>query len=75
MIKRDYYLEKIKDKMWNGAVKIITGIRRCGKSYILNEIFRGYLLEYGVTPDHIISVSLELEEFESLQNPRCWSRS
>ena len=75
MIKRDYYLEKIKDKMWNGAVKIITGIRRCGKSYILNEIFRGYLLEPGVTPDHIISVSLELEEFESLQNPRCWSRS
>ena len=70
MIKRDYYLEKIKDKMWNGAVKIITGIRRCGKSYILNEIFRGYLLESGVTPDHIISVSLELEEFESLQNPR-----
>ena len=75
MIKRDYYLEKIKDKMWNGAVKIITGIRRCGKSYILNEILRGYLLESGVTPDHIISVSLELEEFESLQNPRCWSRS
>ncbi len=74
MIKRDYYLEKIKDKMWNGAVKIITGIRRCGKSYILNEIFRGYLLESGVTPDHIISVSLELEEFESLQNPRELSR-
>ena len=45
MIKRNDYLEKIKDKMWNGSVKIITGIRRCGKSYILNDIFRGYLLE------------------------------
>ena len=74
MIKRDYYLEKIKDKMWNGSVKIITGIRRCGKSYILNEIFRGYLLESGVAPDHIISVSLDLEEFEPLQNPRELSR-
>ena len=74
MIKRDYYLEKIKDKMWNGSVKIITGIRRCGKSYILNEIFRGYLLESGVAPDHIISVSLDLEEFEALQNPRELSR-
>ena len=74
MIKRDYYLEKIKDKMWNGAVKIITGIRRCGKSYILNEIFKGYLLESGVAPDHIISVALDLEEFELLQNPRELSR-
>ena len=74
MIKRDYYLEKIKDKMWNGSVKIITGIRRCGKSYILNEIFRGYLLESGVAPDRIISVSLDLEEFEPLQNPRELSR-
>ena len=34
MIKRDKYLEKMKDKMWNGLVKIITGIRRCGKSYM-----------------------------------------
>lgn len=74
MIKRDYYLDKIKDKMWNGSVKIITGIRRCGKSYILNEIFHAYLLESGVAPDHIISVSLDLEEFEPLQNPRELSR-
>ena len=70
MIKRDYFLGKLKDKMWNGAVKIITGIRRCGKSFVLNEMFRGYLLKSGVTPDHIISVSLDLEEFEPLQNPR-----
>ena len=74
MIKRDYYLDKIKDKMWNGAVKIIIGIRRCGKSYLLNEIFRKYLLESGVDPRRIISVSLDLEEFELLQNPRELSR-
>jgi len=74
MIKRDYYLQKLKDKMWNGAVKIITGIRRCGKSYILNEIFKKFLLESGVAPDHIISMSLDLEEFEALQNPRALSR-
>ena len=55
-------------------MKIITGIRRCGKSYILNEIFHAYLLESGVAPDHIISVSLDLEEFEPLQNPRELSR-
>ena len=49
MIKRDYYLEKIKDKMWNGSVKIITGIRRCGKSYILNELVRlGCSVDVGV---------------------------
>ncbi len=70
VIKRDEYLEKIKDMMWNGSVKIITGIRRCGKSFILNKIFREYLLGTGVQPDHIISVSLDLEEFEALQNPR-----
>ena len=74
MIKRDYYLDKLKDKMWDGAVKIITGIRRCGKSFLLNEIFRKYLLESGVAPSHIISVSLDLEEFELLQNPRELSR-
>ena len=74
MIKRDKYLEKMKDKMWNGSVKIITGIRRCGKSYMLNEIFEGYLIGSGVASDHIISVSLDLEEFEWLQNPRELSR-
>ena len=74
MIKRDKYLEKMKNKMWNGSVKIITGIRRCGKSYMLNEIFKGYLIGSGVASDHIISVSLDLEEFEWLQNPRELSR-
>ena len=70
MIERAEYLEKLKSKMWNGSVKIITGIRRCGKSYLLNEFFRHDLLQNGVPEDHIISVALDLEEFEPLQNPR-----
>ena len=74
MITRDRYLQKLKDKMWNGTVKIITGIRRCGKSFLLNEIFRRALTGEGVAEDHIISVSLDLEDFETLQNPRELSR-
>ena len=70
MVERAEYLEKLKSKMWNGSVKIITGIRRCGKSYLLNELFRHDLLQNGVPEDHIISVALDLEEFEPLQNPR-----
>lgn len=70
VIERAKYLEKLKSKMWNGSVKIITGIRRCGKSYLLDELFRHDLLQSGVPEDHIISVALDLEEFEPLQNPR-----
>ena len=55
-IKRDLYLNKIVSYMWDGQVKVITGIRRCGKSYLLRTIFRDYLLEHGVTPDQIITV-------------------
>ncbi len=74
MIRRDGYLERLKGKVANGSVKIITGLRRSGKSFLLNEIFRDYLLSMGVGADHIISVSLDLEEFERLQNPRELSR-
>ena len=71
MVERSEYLEKLKSKMWNGSVKIITGIRRCGKSYLLNELFRRDLIQSGVPEDHIISVALDLEEFE----PRCRIRA
>ena len=47
-IKRDLYLQKLIDRQWNGMVKIITGIRRCGKSYLLRTMFRDYLLAHGV---------------------------
>ena len=50
-IKRDIYLQRLKDREQNGLVKIITGIRRCGKSYLLNTLFYGYLKERGVKDD------------------------
>ena len=65
-IKRDYYLQKLIDRKENHLIKIITGIRRCGKSYLLNHIFKNYLLETGVNADHIIMVSLDDDDSESL---------
>lgn len=58
-IKRDYYLQKLIDRKNNHLIKIITGIRRCGKSYLLNHLFKNYLLNSGVTEDHIIMIALD----------------
>lgn len=58
-IKRDYYLKELVDRMDNQLIKIITGIRRCGKSYLLNTIFKKYLVEQGVDEEHIIQLSLD----------------
>ena len=57
------------DYMWDGQVKVITGIRRCGKSYLLNTLFRNYLLEQGISPDNIISVELDLTKDIKYRNP------
>ena len=54
MIKREEYLNKLISKKGNGLIKIITGIRRCGKSYLLFKIFKNHLLNNGVDKDHII---------------------
>lgn len=59
MIKRDYYLNRLIDYKDKDVIKIITGIRRCGKSYLLFEIFYKYLLEIGIKEDHIIALNLE----------------
>lgn len=69
-IKRDYYLNKLINKRNNGLIKVITGIRRCGKSYILDPIFKNYLLEQGVKEDHIIKLELDSVENEEYLNPR-----
>ena len=53
-IKRDAYLEQLKIRRDNGMIKIITGIRHCGKSYLLFELFYNWLLESGIPQDHII---------------------
>ena len=52
-IRRDSYLKKLVSRMWNGQVKVITGLRRSGKSYLLKTIFRRYLLENGASPEEI----------------------
>ena len=58
-INRDIYLQRLKDREQNGLVKIVTGIRRCGKSYLLNTLFYNYLKQKGVKDDHIIKISLD----------------
>ena len=68
-IKRDRYLNKLISFMWDGQVKVITGIRRCGKSYLLCNLFRSYLLDQGVAEDHIISVELDLTRDIRFRNP------
>lgn len=68
-IKRDLYLQKMIDRMRNGLVKVITGIRRSGKSYLLFTIFRNYLLSTGVPEDHIIAVELDMLENEQYRDP------
>ena len=73
-IKRDIYLQRLKDREQNGLVKIVTGIRRCGKSYLLNTLFYGYLKEKGVKDDHIIKISLDDDENSDLLLPKALSR-
>ena len=68
-IKRDQYLKRIVSCMWDGQVKVITGIRRCGKSYLLHMIFRNYLLELGVSEDNILTFELDLAKDIRYRNP------
>ena len=69
LIKRDKYLKKIISYMWDGQVKVITGIRRCGKSFLLNKLFREYLIEQGVKEDHILNYELDLAKDIRFRNP------
>lgn len=58
-INRDYYLKELIDRIDNQLIKIVTGIRRCGKSYLLNVIFKNYLIKQGIDEEHIIQLSLD----------------
>ena len=69
MIKRDAYLNRMIHHMWNGEVKVITGIRRCGKSVLLFELFYEYLLSQGVQEDHIIKIELDQRRYYKFRNP------
>ena len=68
-IKRDLYLSRLISYMWDGQVKVITGVRRCGKSYLLHTIFRRYLLSLGVEDAHILSFALDLAKDIRYRNP------
>ena len=69
-IKRDAYLQQLTLRKDNGMIKVITGIRRCGKSFLLFTIFKRYLLENGVDVDHIIEIALDGIENEELRDPK-----
>ena len=58
-IKRNIYLQRLIDREHNGLVKIVTGIRRSGKSYLLNKLFYEHLKEKGITDNHIIKIALD----------------
>lgn len=68
-IKRDRYLNKLISYMWDGQVKVITGIRRCGKSYLLRTLFKNHLLSIGIAEDHILSFELDLAKDIRYRNP------
>ena len=68
-IKRDRYLNKLIRKQKNGLIKVVTGIRRCGKSYLLFHLFHDHLLNSGVPQDHIIEVALDDRSNKALRDP------
>lgn len=69
-IKRDYYLEQLISRMDNGLIKVVTGIRRCGKSYLLRTLFKKYLLEQGVSEEHIIEMAFDLYDNIEFRDPK-----
>lgn len=68
-IKRDKYLNDLINRMHNGMIKVITGIRRCGKSYLIFDIFKKYLVEQGVNEQHIISIELDKRKDKKYRDP------
>lgn len=69
MIIRERYLQKIIDYMWDGQIKVITGIRRCGKSTLLFQIFADYLLNKGTKSENILKLELDKRKFAKFRNP------
>ncbi len=69
-IKRDYYLEQLIKRKNNGLIKVITGIRRCGKSFLLRNLFKKHLMETGVEEDHIIEMAFDLFEYIDYRDPK-----
>ena len=68
-IKREKYLKALINRMHNGMIKVITGIRRCGKSYLIFKIFKNYLKEIHISDDHIIEIALDERKNKHYRNP------
>ena len=68
-IKRDLYLKRLIDCQWDGQIKVVTGIRRCGKSYLLRTLFKNYLLKKGVSKNRIITIELDQIKNIRYRNP------
>ena len=69
MIKRDFYLNRMIHYMHNGEIKVITGIRRCGKSVLLFDLFYDYLISQGIDDEHIIKIKLDQRRYYKFRNP------
>ena len=69
IIKRDEYLGRLIDKKENGLIKVITGIRRCGKSFLLFNLFYDHLIESGVKEEQIITIALDDDLFLKYRDP------
>ena len=72
-IKRDIYLNRLIERKENGAIKVITGIRRCGKSYLLFNLYYDHLLSCGIEKDRIIKIALDDEDAENLTDAKALS--
>ena len=69
VVRRDRYLKQLVDFQWDGQVKVVTGLRRCGKSFLLKKLFRDHLLENGTEPADILCVDLDVDGNAALRNP------
>ena len=69
IINREYYVKELLSKRWNGKVKIITGIRRCGKSFLLSTLYKDYLKKEGVTDDCFVEIALDKKAHVKYRNP------
>ncbi|MDE7427836.1 MAG: ATP-binding protein [Lachnospiraceae bacterium] len=74
IIKRDLYLNRLIERRENGLIKVVTGIRRCGKSYLLFKLYYQYLLDSGVEAARIITISLDDDDYEELRDSRKLSK-
>ena len=69
-IRRESYLNELINRKENGLIKVITGIRRCGKSYLLFDMYYDYLLSQGVSEQNVVKISLEDDENEELRDSK-----